>query len=197
MKLLSKTIYFSYYKKSQTLSRLFAFKQRKVLFLKTFLVTLLLPFVAFSSESLIIPLPYSPDHTNIEKQARTQKQSPDYLISQGKVLLKVPNNYLNTSFNLQFPDSAKIAIIFSEREDSNDIISLWGRTADSKTLNTTMTIGKQNYFLTVNDHKKAETYNITGNIATGEGRYQRFDNRTYRLHIRHATPLKAPTPDEP
>ncbi len=152
------------------------------------LFTATLPLGVFAAELLIVPLP---DDINYQHspQGGAVQQTPDYQISEGQVILQIPDTYINTPFVLQFPDNARREIVFTKRKDGNGIISLWGRTTDSQALNTTLTVGQQNYFLTVNDYQHSETFTITGQINNGIGIYQRFDNKKYRSHIKHAAPL--------
>ncbi len=162
----------------------------KISIIHAALFATVLPLSAIAAESLIVPLP--DNNTNSQQdnqQQRALQQIPDYQISKGKVTLQVPKTYLNTPFILQFPDNSHRKIIFTKRKDSNGVTSLWGHTIDSQALNTTLTVGQQNYFLTVNDYQRNETFNIVGQVADGVGTYQRFDNKKYRSHIKHATPL--------
>ncbi len=148
-----------------------------------------LPFATFAAETLIAPLVDDTQQQQANSQAKTVQQVPDYQISQGRVILQIPDIYLNTPFILQFPDNTRREIIFTKRRDSNGITSLWGHTTDSQALNTTLTVGQQNYFLTVNDYQHGETFTMAGQINNGVGTYQRFDNKKYRSHIKHAAPL--------
>ncbi len=149
------------------------------------LFTAVLPLSVFAAERLVVPLPDQQTHS----QSKVAKKMPDYQMSEGQVVLQIPDTYLNTPFVLQFPDNARREIVFAKRKDSNGIVSLWGRTTDSQAFNTTLTVGQQNYFLTVNDYQQGETFTVTGQISDGIGVYQRFDNKKYRSHIKHAAPL--------
>ncbi len=153
------------------------------------LFTAFLPFGAFAVESLIVPLPSDADRQQANPQSAIVKEVPDYQISEGLVVLQIPDTYVNMPFVLQFPDNARREIVFAKRKDGNGIVSLWGRTTDSQAFNTTLTVGQQNYFLTVNDYQQGETFTVTGQMSDGIGVYQRFDNKKYRSHIKHAAPL--------
>lgn len=157
---------------------------------KIILITIgfMLSSLVLASEFLIQPLSEPMTKKQLKTTPNHTTQAPAFLISEGDVMLNVPQVYLNTPFTLRFPDGSQRQVKFTKRKDDSGSIALWGRTGESQAINTTMTIGKKNFFLTINDFKHSETFNIVGNIANGKGKYKRFNNRSYRQHIKHATP---------
>lgn len=111
---------------------------------------------------------------------------PQHVISDEQVKLTFPSrqsltdenmkNMLNKPFLVQITATKSVVIVFSEgRVLPSQNVVFRGRTIGTTLLNTTLTLGKQNYFLTVNDFETNEVIRIAGQTQQGGGNAKRMN----------------------